>query len=831
MANLHDCLQRAVSGGELDDVRGREAQNEYKQLVERYIQAMPRHQAEATAARDLKEATQRGARSRRHMVLNQLQSMRRIRHYIETADDLAIAMRHMVERSPSKGGSQSESIPALADALIGSINAELNAFLKRTGPDLLGNSKDLAMLKDVVDELHLTDTGNAQAKAFADAIRSQQTRTRQMFNAHGGDIGDLADYGAPHSHDAARIRKVGFRAWADDIADKIDWARTPDRQTGKPFADAQGGKPDPEAAERFLKDVFDGIVTRGWDDREPAMTLGGKALYNRHAEHRALHFKTGRDWFDYNQKYGTSDPFGAIMGGLHGLAQDIAQMRVLGPNPKMGLEYATQVAKKRAALSGDPELEARVAKSAKLSMAILDEVSGAASRTAYEASARFFSNTRKVLTSVQLGSAAISSVTDLATLSTASMAVGMNPGNVLSRHVQLMASKATRETAARMGYVAETMANSGAAAARWTSDVMAGQVAERLSGFTIRASGLSYWTDMAKTAWRMEFAGYLADNANRAFNKIDDQLREILSARGITAADWEHLRDPKVLFRADNGATFLSPHYFRRHTDLPPAEADGLALRLQMVIEETMSEAVISNSNEFRALARMGTDPGSPAGVLLGSVSQYKGFGVTLLLNQYRHFMALPTPMAKVKYAATAQVGLLLLGALALQLKELSKGRDPRPMDDTKFWAGAAFQGGGFGIFGDFFASETNRMGGGIAETLAGPVVGLAGDIVGPIASNVSRAAEGKDTLIGRDVSNLLRYNTPVASSLWQVRTAYDRGVADTIQSFLDPDAEQQWRQQSRRRAREYGTQDWWSRGTFLPDRTPNLSNALGGQP
>ena len=60
---------------------------------------------------------------------------------------------------------------------------------------------------------------------------------------------------------------------------------------------------------------------------------------------------------------------------------------------------------------------------------------------------------------------------------------------------------------------------------------------------------------------------------------------------------------------------------------------------------------------------------------------------------------------------------LMLLGGLAVQLKEIAKGNDPRPMDSAEFWLAAVMQGGGLGIFGDFFSASTSRTGAGrVAE-------------------------------------------------------------------------------------------------------------------
>ncbi|MGY9049821.1 MAG: hypothetical protein ACKVKF_22950, partial [Rhodobacterales bacterium] len=798
------------------------------QLVARYSDMMPRHQAEAAALADLKEATSRQARSRRHAVINQLQSMRRLNALISEAPDPALALRDLIEHSENSGF-RGESVESIHRAIVQSVNHGLRDVLRETSRNLLGNSRAPARLRNIIRELHGQDAGDATAKVLAGAVKKQQERLRQLFNAHGGDIGKLDDYGVSHSHDVAAIRRAAPGEWEAYVFDQMDWSRINDFQTGKPFVSEKGAIPNRERAMQFLANVREGIVTRGWNRRDPSMTTGGKALYNQHAEHRVMHFLDGDTWLDYNARFGTSDPFSSMIGGMHGMARDIAQMRVLGPNPKMGLEYATQVAQKRVA--GNDLAERAVGKKAALARTMLAHLDGSANTTEQEGWARFFATTRSVITSAKLGSAILSSPTDLATMSMAAKMAGMKPSNVLSRAVQLAASNATRESAARMGYVFDTLADTGSAAARFLSEQMTSELANRLTSFTIRASGLSFWTDMNRTAFRMEFAGFMADNANRGFADIDAPLRNIFETRGISAQDWDHLRAAEGMFRTPDGATFISPLHWREHqTTLPAMEAEGLAMRVQMAIEEQLEYAVPSLRIEGKAQTVGDTRPGTFAGELLRSSTMFKGFALSLTMGQYRRWLALPTGSDRAVYAAQMSAGLFVLGGLAVQLKEIAKGNDPRPMDNMAF-AGAAFlQGGGVGIFGDFFASETNRFGGGLEGTIAGPMIGFAGNVMNIPASNITRAAQGESTYLGRDVANFIRYNTPVASSLWQQRVAFDHLVADQLQKFLDQDAEQLWKRQARKREKDYGTRSWWGSGDLAPSRAPDLSNALGGQ-
>ncbi len=841
MTSMADCLQRAIDFGELDRTRGIALIQEFDQLVARYESIMPTAQAKARAAADLKEANKAKTARRRHVVLNQLQAMSRIRNLILTAKDPAAAIKSLIEYNPG-AGMKGESVRSLTEAYVGSINGALRKVLEETGQDVFSRSRNVKLLENLIRELHDEATGDVAAKTLAKTVREQQQRMRRAFNSYGGDIGDLADFGVTHSHDAGQLRQKGFDAWSQKIHGLLAWDRIIDHRTAKPFA-AKGQLPAFADVQDFLKDVYDGIVTRGWDDRDPSLALGGRALANQRQEHRVLHFKDGSSWLEYNRDFGTSDPFSAMIGGLHGLARDVALMRVLGPNPRTGLNYAVQVAQKHAAELGDAKLAERVTGDGKTALAMLAHQDGSANIPHHVGWASFFGGVRATLTSIQLGSAVISSVTDAATVWLAASTIGMGKRNVMSRSVELMASQATRETAARMGYVAETLADSGATMARYFGQTFGTGLPERLSSFTLRATGLSFVTDMRKIAFQMEFAGHLADMGAKTFDQIDANTRLMLARRGITAADWDLMRDPATRFYpkaagiggnggpALDGPDFMSPHYWlETQTRLPRVEAEGLAMRWQMAIQEQLEMAIPSASLEGKALLQGTAPPGTFLGELARSSTAYKSYSLSMMLNQYRRFAEAESwGMNRWSYAAKLSAMLVLLGGLSIQLREVGKGNDPRPMDQPKFWMAALFQGGGLGIFGDFFNAETSRAGGGLAETLAGPVVGLGSELIKPVASNLTRAINGEDTLIGRDVAGLVRNNTPFATSAWYLRTAYSRLVADNLQAFLDPEAELIFRRKVKKLAKDYGTQPFIPvQGTGGSFRLPDLSNALG---
>src|SRR6202000_989732 len=75
--------------------------------------------------------------------------------------------------------------------------------------------------------------------------------------------------------------------------------------------------------------------------------------------------------------------------------------------------------------------------------------------------------------------------------------------------------------------------------------------------------------------------------------------------------------------------------------------------------------------------------------------------------------------------------GTTLMGMLAMQAKQVIKGRTPRDPFSGNWppvWLAALQQGGGLGIYGDFLFGESNRFGGSPEETLLGPSFGTASD-------------------------------------------------------------------------------------------------------
>lgn len=819
--SFFDCMESAKNANEAEKARAEKAQADWKRIADQYErQGHPRHNAEALAAEDLKESWKREFGEKRHVYLATIANNRKLQHGVNTASDLGNHQTRSVEKLDHE-----------ARGLVRRFNGRLANFLREHHRDLLGSVTKPAQMRNVLAELHGEATGDAAAMALAKGISEALEDMRLMFNEAGGIIGKMDDYGIPHSHNRRVVTKAGFDQWFKDIQPDIEWKRIEDNLTGRPFQAEGGPAPDIDTQRAFLREIYDNIAY-GKESREAVYGRPkGSALYRRRAEHRTLHFKNSDAWIKYNKKYGTGDPFKSLMGHVHKMARDIVAMREFGPNPGLGVEYQQQLAMKRARTMG---LDARKIEGngnhARRMFKV--ESGGGQPETLWQDYVSvFMSSIRHVLTAAFLDRAVIASVSDMNTMRLAAQAMGMNPGNVLARHVEIMKNELTGGAALRAHWVADTLADPGIALARFQAEVPASEIAERLSSASMRIQGLSGWTDAGRMAFQWEIHGALAEQAGTPLAQITHPIGKFLREAGLTEAEWAALTDPATMYRAGNGATFVDPMYWREATSLPRREADDIFFKVQGMIEEQTEYAVPTQSLLARGMvdpAALGAPPGSLPYEVMKSGLMFKSFAMTFTVNQIRRISAQPTLAGKIGYGLNLAAGATIMGGIALQIGEIVKGNDTLDMTDPAFWGRSTLKGGGFGIIGDIVATGQASWGGGFPAYVAGPIPQVIGDAYNLTVKNAYEFATGENTNFAKELATAGKRYTPMGQTP-VVGPAIDRLLWDQMQLFLDPSSAKAMRKQATARQNRDGNASWWMPGSPLPSRAPNPMAAFGG--
>jgi polyhydroxyalkanoate synthesis regulator phasin len=810
--SLKVCIPGMVERGEITPEQAKQMEEIYDQIEAQYRPQMSESAAAAKASQETVDQLAAEVFQRKRQAVMQI-----------------AAQRSALDNMASYPGSKGAAAMALLDgdgkatysnvegrrkAILGRSHAMMEGVLARHRRRVYGVVRDRAGLRNLVREAFGEDTGSIAAKELADAWAQTAEMLRKRFNAAGGAIGKLDKWGMPQVHNSVAVRKAGFQAWNDFIAPRLDLSKMADDVSGAPLTQ--------QGLRATLQNVFDTIRTDGWINREPGKFSGQGKIANRRADSRFLVFKDADSWLEYQEQFGASTPFDAMMGHIGGMSRDIAMMEVLGPNPTATVRYLKDTVQKDAAIGDGTEIDSARSANKRIDE-IFDTISGAANTPINAKWAARLQGTRSVLTSAMLGGATLSAATDVAFQAVTRRFNGLPVTGSITGYVKLLRPWMSKDQklAIRLGLIAEEASKMAAAQNRYIGESVGPEIASRLADGVLRASGLSPWTQAGRWAFGMETLGHIADQSHKRFSELKPAFRGMLERYGIGSKEWTDIRATPLY--EERGASFLRPQ---------DVKDERLGDRLLEMIQRETDFAVPTATVRARSMLNAG-QPGTWMGEIVRNAVLFKSFGISMLMTHGARMME-QKGFNRLKYAAGLTITTTLMGALAMQLKDISKGEDPRPMGDPRFWGQAMLQGGGLGIFGDFITSTESRFGSGLGETVAGPVVGLASDVAD---ATVGNAIKGLGKALGYDMKpdfahdsvRIIKRYTP-GGSLWYSRLAFQRTMLDQMQEMVDPGADEAFFRMEKRAA-DTGQHYYWEPGEAMPDRAPSTADMFEAMP
>ncbi|RIK92869.1 MAG: hypothetical protein DCC73_11365 [Proteobacteria bacterium] len=825
------CLTKLLREGKINAERARAAQETYDQIYDDLARTMDPVQAELAASERALKSLQAETLEKRRQTLLQARVQARVLKDIQgfgdgSAKAMADGARKLMDRTSvirlkPRGEAKYSDLEARQGAIVRLAHSKMVEVLATFRRDLLGRVREPAKLDNLVRELKGEVSGDASAKELAHAFSATAEWLRTRYNAAGGRLAKLKNWGLPHNHDTLAVRKAGFEVWRAEILPRLDVASMIDETTGAPFS--------PQSLELALRAVYETIVTDGFVKLRPGQA-GGRKLANRRLDHRFLIFKSADDWLAYHNEFGAGTPFDVMMGHIHGMARDIAALEILGPNPTATLRWLNDTVARQAALEdaagGVTSAMDEARKSARAVNNMWAVYSGSATVPVDARLARAGAATRAFLVADQLGSAALSAISDLGFQAVTAKFNGLPVAKTLGGYLKLFRPWVTadQKLAVRAGAGAEVWAKVGGAQQRFVGEVNVPEIAARLSDGVLRASGLSLLTETGRQNFALELSGHLGDMAGKKFAELPPPTQRMLARYRLDGDVWDIIRSTPL--HDPDGVAILQAADIAARGDLPGGLAEELATRMLEMVHTETKFTVPSTTLAARTALGGALPRGTFWGEVAQSVAMYKSFGLTLMYTHVARALEQKTMAGKASYAANLMIATTVMGAVAMQLKQIAAGKDPRPMDSDEFWAAAMLQGGGIGIFGDFLFSDVNRFGGSLAQTLAGPVVALGDDIRKLMLGNVMQLPGDDPTNFGRELANFLRRYTP-GSSIWYARLAFNRILFDQLQQEIDPGHRDAFRRMEQRARREFEQDYWWRPGEIAPDRAPDLGNAV----
>jgi len=825
--SFRECIVNAEAEGTITPEQAKEAKDLFDDLEAQYQKDMSGAAASAKAARDAFDALTRIRVERNRRKLLQAKTWSTIKLNLENYRDISgqpntgRAALALLEQDVLSNYS---SVTQRQAAVERAATRKLYNVLAKFRRNIVGENRNKADLKNMVREVFEPgSTGDASAREMAQAWTEVSQYLVKRFNAAGGQIPLRKDWYLPQSHNALSVRKASYSEWRSYTLPRLDISRMIDDVTGLPFT--------PDNIEFALQNVYETISTEGMNKLKPSGASGSKSLANQRTDHRFLIFKNADAWMEYQDKFGNSNAFDVMFGHITSMSRDIGLMEILGPNPNATMNFLKQTLQKEGGMSSNEQIRSSMPTRVKQLDQLYEAVTNRNNAPIDKKLANGFAGLRSLLQSAQLGSAAVAAITDVNFQRIARAHVGLPQANTIIEYLKILNPLAAEEKgklAIRLGLIAEGWSSLASGQMRYVGELSGPEISNRVADFVMRASLLSPWTQAGRWAFGMEFLGTLADNVGKTFDQLNEPLRKTLERYGLRSDHWDIMRST-TLYEYE-GATFLRAEDIEFRTDLNPGVARDIATRMMEMIETETNFAVPSTSVRGRTMLTGDTKPGSFAGEVIRSAAMYKNFGVTLVNTHIMRGLAEQGHKAKGKYLADLIISTTLMGALAMQLKEMSKGRDPRPMTGGAFWGAALLQGGGLGIFGDFMFANVNRYGSSLSDTIAGPVAGFFGDLANLTFGNLAEAAQGKPTNASAELIKFVQRYMP-GGSIWYTRLALERLVFDQAALMADPKAQQKFRRMERQFRREQGQEYWWAPGETAPERAPDIGNVLAPAP
>ena len=693
--------------------------------------------------------------------------------------------KHLRGGSVSVGGIQDALIARYMNGMVGDLE-------RAPGGSLLAVMRTGEMDREIANALEKLTKPSAKGSSVANAnkiaaiIHKWRKVAFDARNRVGSWAKPLDGYITRQTHDPAKVSLTKFDEWKKFIRDKLD-PRTFD------------GVDD---VDEFLHEAYNSIVSNSRkanvSDIDVKFAFEGPGnLAKRVSErHRVLHFKDANNWFDYNEKFGFNTVGESVFAEFRTMAEDTGLMQRFGTNPEAMMNNVLDQLKTE--FRGDLKIAKKL--SSNNFKRWMTTVDGSYRNPGSVTWAKRGQFARGLQNWSKLSMATVSSITDIPMQ--AAQIRYLEGGGLLSplaksvnNFFKGMSRERRFQVALKAGIGIDGI--NGSIAARLGVEDDIGGITTKLNTLYFKLNLLTPWTDANKAGMGMYVSNYLADNASKSFDQLPSHLKGILNDFDIDAARWSILR--KTVEKVEDGTSYMFPEKLRDMEDavfagagidprLVGAERDNIDVAFRSLLNDFVERGVPTPGARERAALIRGFQPGTIEGEAARFIAQFKSFPLTVVNKSLGRLWNGHNGKADLVGLSMLIAQTTILGYVAMSLKDILKGKEPRwpdtPGEVATVMTAAMLQGGALGLYGDFLFAETDRYGKSIIEDIAGPGIGTGADIFKLLHKIKSSSAAGEPGEAGAMAFRLAIQNMP---SVLVTRQVLDYMVIYHIQEMLNP--------------------------------------------
>jgi len=676
--------------------------------------------------------------------------------------------------------------------------------------------EELAITQQQISEGMEVTTKNQDIKKLAEIMEKHSELTRQALNARGANIPKMWGYVVRQSHDQFNVRAAAnrlgknldeikadptltgtdinynknFTAWKNFIMQYLDGDRT--------FGNTDN-------IDSFLMNSYNSLVGNKIQVADGASgVFGSNSVTKGISNKRVLHFKSAKDWYAYNEKFGTGSLKETYYSGLMTAGRNIGMLDTLGTKPKENFE------KIRVAISNRMLANKRSTESLS-SYRQFEKFMNVVDGTVYTfdggkfgfAVAKWSAIGRAVGNVAKLGGAVISAAADIGIYASEMKYQGRSflggMGEAMGGIAKIKNTKQKRDIAKGLGFLGDGT----------TYDISGRfQVGDNLNkGWTqiqrtfFKYNLLSWWTNTLKENSMLGMANYYANQKNLSFDQLNKPLQSFFGLYNIDATKWDVIRKT-AMSKADDGTEFINISELSNMSDADIKKITGMndlsKTELQMekdkfkysvsgMLLDRSIYAVIEPDARTKGTMTQGTLAGTGMGEAIRFVGQFKAFpmaiGNKVLGREIAFLRSGPNQDIGrgIRGLASIMVVSGFMGYMSMTAKDLLKGKKPRDPNNIKTIMAAFLQGGGLGIYGDVLFKE-QRDAGSVAAGLIGPAPTTAIDL--GLAFKYALSGEGGKA--GRAAYRTISSNIPFLN-LFYIKTIFDYMIGFQIMETMNP--------------------------------------------
>ena len=714
------------------------------------------------------------------------------------------------------------SVGVAQNAAQGQLVASFDAEVTANGLDGMFDKADarlqeeLAITQQQISEGMEVTTKNPDIKKLAEIMEKHSELTRQALNARGANIPKMWGYVVRQSHDQFNVRAAAnrlgknvddiiadpslkgtdinynknFTAWKDFIMQYLDGDRT--------FGNTDN-------IDSFLMNSYNSLVGNKIQVADGASgVFGSNSVTKGISNKRVLHFKSAKDWYAYNEKFGTGSLKETYYSGLMTAGRNIGMLDTLGTKPKENFE------KIRVAISNRMLANKRSTESLS-SYRQFEKFMNVVDGTVYTfdggkngfAVAKWSAIARAVGNVAKLGGAVISAAADIGIYASEMKYQGRSflggMGEAMGGIGKIKNTKQKRDIAKGLGFLGDGT----------TYDISGRfQVGDNLNkGWTqiqrtfFKYNLLSWWTNTLKENSMLGMANYYANQKSLSFDQLNKPLQSFFGLYNIDATKWDVIRKT-AMSKADDGTEFINISELSNMSDADIKKITGMndlsKTELQMekdkfkysvsgMLLDRSIYAVIEPDARTKGTMTQGTLAGTGMGEAIRFVGQFKAFPMAIgnkVLGREIAFLRKGPNQdigRGIKGLASIVVVSAFMGYMSMTAKDLLKGKKPRDPNNIKTIMAAFLQGGGLGIYGDVLFKE-QRDAGSVAAGLIGP----APTTVIDLGLALKYALSGEGGKAGKAAYRTVSSNIPFLN-LFYIKTIFVYMIGFQIMETMNP--------------------------------------------